>query len=286
MENFDDAIKYSTELLKFKNTLRDITNETKATNARTGAGDAAIINFLNSDNNPENIWAFNETGISDNIYTYTRFLGTARIGYYFRISSLQENNLMSMYEFNSKTFTGDRRALYWFSFTSKGIVVISPFNYYNCLKYDRSDKSSPYLYQQMFRVGEAYLILAESYARKQSPDINQSLNFLNQLRTKRIKPYTNLSSADFANSEELIKFIWDERRRELCFEECFRWWDLRRTGQPSLKHVFTEGSSNQIYKLTENDPAYILNFPLSEREFSSLTGDLIPNARPDRNPEQ
>ncbi|MFR7876304.1 MAG: RagB/SusD family nutrient uptake outer membrane protein [Butyricimonas paravirosa] len=42
--------------------------------------------------------------------------------------------------------------------------------------------------------------------------------------------YQAKNVSDFASREDLIQFIWEERRRELCFEEAMRFWDMRRQG--------------------------------------------------------
>lgn len=62
-------------------------------------------------------------------------------------------------------------------------------------------------------------------------------NWLNQLRVKKISrdTYQAKNVADFASREDLIQFIWEERRRELCFEEAMRFWDMRRQGMPEVK---------------------------------------------------
>ena len=48
--------------------------------------------------------------------------------------------------------------------------------------------------------------------------------------------YVDKQMADFKNSDDLLKFIWAQRRRELCFEEAMRFWDLSRQGMPEIEH--------------------------------------------------
>ncbi|MEI9944259.1 MAG: RagB/SusD family nutrient uptake outer membrane protein [Chitinophagaceae bacterium] len=113
--------------------------------------------------------------------------------------------------------------------------------------------------------------------KKAAPDNTKAISLLNQLRSKRIGSYTNLTAANFADQPALVTFILEERRRELCFEEFHRWWDLRRNGQPKLEHAWLADT----YKLNAKDPAYVLNFPRYELEFNP---DLVPNPRPVRTP--
>lgn len=138
---------------------------------------------------------------------------------------------------------------------------------------------------QCFRTGEIYVSLAEAYARRNAAgDAEKSISYLNRLRRNRINPYTELVMANFKTNEELIQFCWDERRRELCFEECHRWWDMRREGQKSVIHNYNEGGTIgnkfDLYTLKEKDPSFTLNFPLAER---SLSPSMPTNARPQRN---
>jgi len=125
------------------------------------------------------------------------------------------------------------------------------------------------------RTAEVFLNLAEAYARQPTTDANRSIELLNQLRNNRIEDNASLTVDDFSGNGSLVKFIWEERRRELCFEEFHRWWDLRRTGQPVIEHTLL----GETYELKEKDPAYILNFPKEEREFNP---GLVPNNRPTR----
>lgn len=156
------------------------------------------------------------------------------------------------------------------------------YDTYRILKYDTYDKD---ILMQCLRIGEVYVSLAEAYARRnEAGDAAKAIVHLNTLRAKRINPYTSLTSADFASTDALVQFCWDERRRELCFEECHRWWDMRRQGQKKVVHRLntggTSGNSFMTFTLQEKDPAFILNFPIDERKQSP---SLVPNSRPQRN---
>ncbi len=77
----------------------------------------------------------------------------------------------------------------------------------------------------VFRVSEMHLILAEAYA--QTGDIAAAREHL--FFTARRN--TDLTEADLPSDKDaLLTFIAQERRREL-FEEGFRWYDARRTGE-------------------------------------------------------
>lgn len=117
----------------------------------------------------------------------------------------------------------------------------------------------------VWRTAELYLNRAEAYAQKYAAGDNtagaKAVNDINTLRQARIatgsyEPYTLSSSA------ELTQFIRDERRRELCFENPHRWFDLRRYGMPELKHAWYDLQGNKTtYTLEKNDVGYALPIP-------------------------
>ncbi len=289
--DWETTIHYGESLLELQPQLMDISKETKATKAYYFSGSSAVINFYNP-NNLEIIWNFNETPIYS-LYTYYGLLsatGIDNLGYWLAVSSQTnysgQKSLISMYDADLKTKTGDRRLLYWFIPPSNrtSAAYVTNFNTYKSLKYDIEDGNKQMLLQ-CFRTGEIYVSLAEAYARRNAAgDAEKSISYLNRLRRNRINPYTELVMANFKTNEELIQFCWDERRRELCFEECHRWWDMRREGQKSVIHNYNEGGTIgnkfDLYTLKEKDPSFTLNFPLAER---SLSPSMPTNARPQRN---
>lgn len=140
------------------------------------------------------------------------------------------------------------------------------------------------------RTAEAYLNLTEADA-EQGNDA-EACQYLNKLRDTRITGNTAVN----LSGEELVKFIREERERELCFEG-HRWFDLRRysvdTKYPqttTIEHSFSTYTYSDYeyhrqytyyYKLTTNDDAMTLNIPYSVREFQSSIGS---NSRPTRQP--
>ncbi|MEG2556234.1 MAG: RagB/SusD family nutrient uptake outer membrane protein [Odoribacter sp.] len=123
------------------------------------------------------------------------------------------------------------------------------------------------------RVSEAYLNRAEAYSmlgqhQSARTDMVNLLNyrFLNASKVEQIVPTTNL-----------LEFTLTERRKELCFEEHHRWFDLRRMKvRPYIKHEYTQtdieggNSGTSTYTLPPNDLNYTLPIPLEEREKNPL----------------
>ena len=125
-----------------------------------------------------------------------------------------------------------------------------------------------YEYQSGIRTAEVYLNRAEAYGRKFEESGNdefreKALADLNELREHRydtrVAAYKPVSYGD---AESLLNFCQEERRRELCFEEYHRWFDLRRYGMPALEHLYIgSGGIQQEFTLRAQSPRYILPIP-------------------------
>ena len=112
-------------------------------------------------------------------------------------------------------------------------------------------------YRSTFRSAEFYLIVAEAEASLGQLDAAKT--HLKALMQKRYTAafYTRYATQlDALSKEELLKYIADERARELAFEG-HRWFDLRRTSRPSMQKTY----NGSTYKLNENDSRYTLRFP-------------------------
>lgn len=81
------------------------------------------------------------------------------------------------------------------------------------------------------RTSEMYLVRAEAYAKKSSPDLTAGAADLNYLRSQRIFGYVD---EIFASAPSLINAVLDERFKELCFEG-FRFFDLKRNNLPVVR---------------------------------------------------
>ena len=102
-----------------------------------------------------------------------------------------------------------------------------------------------------------YLIVAESALQTGNKDL--ALQQLLALKAKRLKPayfQTEKNRISALSSADLLKEIYAERERELALEG-HRWYDLKRYGQPELKHTV----SGKEYTLLKNDPRYTIKFP-------------------------
>jgi hypothetical protein len=285
MEDWDRVIalgeEFRTGFAKFA--LYSISDKTTAgPRVATGEVDAEPMHlkFMNS-NNTELIWTFGGSlrsisGVNGTLAPKTATKETVR---YFRASAKnngENTSLIETYE------TGDRRKNYWFYEPIVTETQYPTFRYdYTPCKFD-SKPDHDILYTSFaFRTAEVNLTLAEAYARQSNTDAPAALALLDELRKARFAPeaYAPLSASNYATPEALRQLVWDERRRELCFDELHRWWDLRRTTQPRIKHLWR---NNTYYLLDEGDAGYVLNFPNAEIAYAGSA--LIPNIRPNRSP--
>jgi hypothetical protein len=263
MQNNADAISYGNALFAKNSKLYDITSKTECATTGSFSGGSDVMNFI-SPSNPEILWLFGS-------YSYP--ISTPFSALLSTIYFSSSDDLINSYDYNAKTQTGDHRLPYFFYPPYDVNLKDMPYAFrnYTTYKYDEEDG---YYRCCAFRTAEAYLILAEAYLGQ--GDTEKSLYYLNELRRNRIDNYTDLKTSDFASKDEIRTQIFNERRKELCFEELHRWWDLRRFGKPEIVHTW----GDVHYRLNKGDANYVLAFPLSERTYDTT----IKNPRTDRSP--
>lgn len=128
-------------------------------------------------------------------------------------------------------------------------------------KYEGSDPTQFGLADhKLFRVSEMYLILAEAYALKASPDYAASLSAINTLRAARRATPTALPDVSYSNPEQAITAILKERRIELAFEG-HRYFDLRRLGIGVDRLAEDVELNSFAQSLPANDYRFVLPIP-------------------------
>ena len=113
----------------------------------------------------------------------------------FTLSRTIDNNLIGLYDYDTTTCIGDHRLAYWYIPPRKGKDQYYNAGNYNALKFNSYDN----LYMRAaFRSAEAYVTLAEAYARKESPDYDTALDYANRLRKYRLdaQAYRELTPHD------------------------------------------------------------------------------------------
>lgn len=101
--------------------------------------------------------------------------------------------------------------------------------------------------------------------------------------TEFIAKRYNTPPAVPAGGNELLQFIRNERRRELCYEG-HRWFDLRRQGMPAIEHRYkvAKRGIETVYTLNAKDEMYTLPFPNSVIANNSST-EVVMEQNPSRN---
>ncbi len=129
------------------------------------------------------------------------------------------------------------------------------------------------------RLSEAYLNYAEAMAMLGGSGDTEAAATINKLREKRFFE-EDFEEESFSSNAELVQFIRDERRRELCFEG-HRWFDLRRWGMPAITHNWhTSDSESDTYRLEEGDLLYTIPIPDEAlASNSSLVQNELPGSR-------
>lgn len=115
------------------------------------------------------------------------------------------------------------------------------------------------------RMAEVYLNRAEALIRQYKIDGDpdkcaKALNDLNALRSSRYasQTYTDVNITD---PDALLTFCLQERQRELCLEEGFRWSDIKRLGLSVSHHYIDADGNAKDYTLEPNSLLYALPIP-------------------------
>ncbi|WP_099292169.1 RagB/SusD family nutrient uptake outer membrane protein [Butyricimonas sp. Marseille-P3923] len=133
----------------------------------------------------------------------------------------------------------------------------------------------------ILRAGEVYLNMAEAQAMLDQPEAANTMKALMEKRYADGK----CPSVDGLTGQELVTFIREERRKELCFEG-HRWFDLRRYAvspkypeKKSISHnIYRSATSyngkaelDRVYVLKPygEDPAWVLPIPQEELVFNN-----------------
>lgn len=141
-----------------------------------------------------------------------------------------------------------------------GKVVITPSN----LTYSTTSAAPKPVTSDFTELGRA-LRLSEAYLNYMEAEANaghtsNALDALDDLRVKRIAT-AGYTREEISDKDQLVAFIHNERRRELCYEGQ-RWFDLRRWGMPSITHKLIQSNGTYLeYVLEDHDPFYVLPIP-------------------------
>ncbi len=269
-ERWDKVIEEGEYFLSLNPSIKNLSTVAES---KMGIEETGNFFIMDMAQNPEIIFTFGTS--SSDYYYISGTLPSVKLG--FRVSAGSPGALWDKYE------TNDLRSLAWFEqdLYSEGNPywgLPSYWDYFNHypLKYSSVVTGN---YRENWRTVEVLLNVAEAYARKASGVSTEAIDLLNKLRQNRFRTagYVAKKASDFADKQALVNFVWDERRRELCFEEAMRFWDMRRQGMPAQSHKFYSTLTNyETYNLPQGSGNYVLAIPTSETKYNS---DLAQNAR-------
>ena len=137
----------------------------------------------------------------------------------------------------------------------------------------KTNQNNRYDGEHGVRMGEVYLNRAEAYAR--TGNTEKAMADLNALRETRYRAGT-YQPLTAASADDALQKVLEERRRELVWEDGFRWTDIKRLGL-SVTHVFIDANGTETtYTLPANSPLYALPIP---QDAISKNKNLVQNPR-------
>jgi hypothetical protein len=239
MENYEETIRYATEVINRNSQLFDLSGNTwEFAQTRWGYGQGT--HYLNENNNNV-LFLYG----SNEFYSYVFYPGSLALS----------DDFTSIFE------PGDLR-YYYFSYV-KGPQGRVPFKF----RPFPNRTGEPI---RGMRVEEAYLNRAEAYAL--TGKLGLALDDINYVRSYKFSSsfqddddYFEYSTEEYSTQEEVVAAVREERRREL-FAEFHRWYDLRRYGMPEIVHEY----NNETFILPQGDPRYILQIPQIELDYNPL----------------
>lgn len=228
MERYDDAIKACQAFEKLNYFIPDMKSMNVSEDSYETINSPEVVFSMGSNTLPavftpmQSTWKQNASGSYVQVSTVSGFRPS--------------DDLMSQYQDN------DLRRNFFFYQTGG-------YNQVRKTTADFANKSNNYdVVSDVFMIRAAEVLLNHAEALAMTNKVNEAVSLVESLRAKRL---TDVSGDVIPRVQgELITFIRDERRRELCFEGGHRWFDLRRyavnTKQP-LDASFTIKHDYYIY---------------------------------------
>lgn len=300
MENWSEAARYAKLVMEDSNFALHDLNGKDIPNNLAGTREIPYINFISYDPGmTETIWLFgNASDGRSTEYLYTAKNATSGsvnnaglfnaseellASYGEKLSNPEDDLRLSHYIVNER-YNNTKESLKR-AYGKINVGLYSKGRWPNStvdVKAGEESIKSAYAYGYALRLSEAYLNYAEAMAMMTKNgvaegSISETINALNDLREKRIKQdvYVPLTSGDFGNVDELINFVRNERRRELCYEG-HRWFDLRRYGMPEIKHIWRDNNTPEGKEIILPAKGEFYAVPLQESVLE-LNSALDPN---------
>ena len=271
MQNWDDAIKYSSKLIDHNNNAYALS----AANVSYTGGMSFFDYMWQYDLGTEVIWQLGFTTTSYGGALGQVFLNFNKDYYYYYPDYVPAQWVLDLYS------SSDLRYSAYFANITTGYD--HSLTWPLLVKYYGNQSFiNPYLIYHVsmpkpFRLAEQYLIRAEAYCRQQSPNYALASKDLSALRATRFASGGSVS----LTADNCIKTIAEERVREL-YMEGFRLNDIKRWGKlynngegferKPQSNSLEEGSS---LKKKADDPLFV--WPIPQHEIEAPGSEVQPN---------
>jgi hypothetical protein len=269
-QNWDGVIESANKFFKYNKAILDLNKINASTfGLPTAFCDSAFnVNDIRLD---EVVFGFGRSD-GDLSYLAPKYTALVFAEFGFHPSWTGESSLMGLYQSDDLRLQAYYMRRYYKDPTSTRRMPVYVAGQYYPFKYE-GYRTRSYYSSEAWRTPEVYLNLAEAYAQKASGVSAEAVQILNQLREKKFvtgSTQADKKVSDFASKDDLIKFIWQERRRELSFQEIMRFWDMRREGMPAQTHkLYKTVSTYDIYNLPQGTD-YTLPIPTSETDYNKI----------------
>jgi len=249
-EDMDNVITYATNALNEKPGLTSLATFLLTYKSYDASG---IYDFTKS---PEIVWEFG----ANSVQTTTFFPSAASPGNVIPPYSVSPE-LAGLYEQGNgtdTTYIGDLRYMMYYARTFSIVWPVRSF---------KISQNKLTLEAKGIRVAELYLNRAEALIRRykknsSAADLSQALSDLNTLRANRFDTrFKTYKPVNITDADALFSFCKDERRRELSFEENFRWVDIKRWGMAITHHYVDANGVASDYTLSRGSNLYALPIP-------------------------
>ena len=248
-EDMDNVITYATNALNEKSGLTSLTTFLTSYKSYDASG---IYDFTKS---PEIVWEFGANSTSSTTF-YPATTAPGNVIPPYSVSP----ELAGLYEQGNgtdTTYIGDLRYMMYYAKTTSVVWPVRGNKIYYNKTYDAKG----------IRIAELYLNRAEALIRRykknsSGADLTQALSDLNILRANRFDTrYKAYVPVNITNADALFSFCKAERRRELSFEENFRWVDIKRWGLAITHHFIDANGVATDYTLPSGGNGYALPIP-------------------------
>ena len=267
MENWEKAAEYAQYVMENKNFgLMDLNNVSST---------AEEFMYYPAYDSPETIWPY---GSPEDMFSWTCHStnsqnpknGNKKMHAYFQASQ-DLKDTFDEYDLRLKRYIIQAPVENGYMDMAYGKILVGTQYYL--------PKNAVNVFGRCLRLSEAYLNYAEAQANIGGEGITKATEVLTTLREKRFDPEDDFE-VFITEQNELIEFIKDERRRELCFEG-HRWFDLRRWGMPAITHTWhVSATESHVYRLEEKDLMYTVPIPdEAMQENSQLVQNELPESK-------